>query len=111
GRIACRIATDHLLLAGVSNWAGDALATMTACLRGRPEVVAPLGPDAVRSLIERLVDESGAIDGVTRQRQPTVDGLPLDEYLQVLRDIRRVCGVSADEPKTRDWKGSNKADH
>jgi hypothetical protein len=92
GRIACRIATDHLLLAGVSNWAGYALATLTACLRGRPEVVAPLGPDAVRTLIERLV-EAGAVDGVTRRREATVDGLPMDEYLRVLREIRRECGV------------------
>lgn len=93
GRIACRVATDHLLIAGVSNWGGYALATLAACLRNQPQVVAPLGPDAVRRLIERLVVEAGAIDGLTHQRQATVDGLPLDEYLQVLRDIRRLCGV------------------
>jgi len=93
GRIACRIATDHLLAVGVSNWGGYALATLTACLWERPEVIEPLSADAVRRLIELLVSKAGAIDGVTRQRQATVDGLPLDAYLQVLREIRRLCGV------------------
>ena len=54
-------------------------------------MVAPLDPEAVRHLIECLVSEGGAVDGVTRQRQATVDGLSLDEYLQVLREIRRLC--------------------
>jgi hypothetical protein len=94
GRIACRIPTDHLLLAGVSNWGAYALATLTACHSDRRDVLASLSVDAERQLIERLVSEAGAVDGVTRQRQATVDGLALDNYLAVLREIRRLCGVA-----------------
>jgi hypothetical protein len=38
-------------------------------------------------LIEALVREGGAVDGVTRIPQATVDGLPLDSYLATMNEI------------------------
>ena len=88
GRIACRIPTDHLLIAGVSNWAAYALSLAVAALSDRLDVVIPLDLDYERRLIQTLVVESGAVDGVTRLREPTVDGLPLETYLQALAGLR-----------------------
>jgi hypothetical protein len=45
-------------------------------------------------LIETLVRGAGAVDGVTRKRQASVDGLPLETYLQIPIGIRRACGLS-----------------
>jgi D-glutamate cyclase len=88
GRIICRIATDHLVLAGVSNWGGYALALAVAALRDRGDLISSWTSDAQRELIEGLVREAGAVDGVTGRREPTVDGLPLDQYLALLDEMR-----------------------
>jgi D-glutamate cyclase len=93
GRVACRIAADYTILAGVSNWAAYAVATTLCLLADRPELPRPWGIESQRELIESLVRSAGAVDGVTRRREPTVDGLPLETYLQILAGIRRLCGV------------------
>ena len=91
GRIICRIAADDLILAGVSNWGAYALACAVANLRSRRGLIAEWDEAGQRELIESLVHEGGAIDGLTRRREPTVDGLPLDQYLGVLGQIRQAC--------------------
>ena len=91
GRIICRITADLLIMAGVSNWGAYALACAVANLRGRRDLLAEWTSEWQRELIELLVREGGAIDGLTRRREPTVDGLSLDFYLAVLEQIRRAC--------------------
>jgi hypothetical protein len=91
GRIICRIATDFLLLAGVSNWGAYALTCAIVKLCGHDDQIADWNEARQRELIEYLVHEGGAVDGVTRRREPTVDGLPLDVYLRVLEQIRHIC--------------------
>jgi hypothetical protein len=86
--VACRIACDHLILAGVSNFGGYALAGAVAALRGRSDLVSAWTAEQERRLIESLV-EAGAVDGVTGLSQPTVDGLPLDDYLATFDAICR----------------------
>jgi hypothetical protein len=88
GRIICRVATDFLILAGVSNWGAYALACAIAGLRGRSDLIAEWDEVHEQELIDLLVREGGAVDGLTRQRTATVDGLPLDFYLGVLKQIR-----------------------
>ncbi len=88
GKIACRIATDHLLLAGVSNWAGYALGAAVAALRGQQDLISEWTDADERILLERLV-AAGAVDGVTKQRTATVDGLSWDDYVEVFNAIRR----------------------
>jgi hypothetical protein len=92
GRIICRISADFPILAGVSNWGAYALACALANLKGRGDLLAEWDEERERELIERLVSEGGAIDGLTRRREPTVDALALDGYLKVLKEIRRACG-------------------
>jgi hypothetical protein len=93
-RIVCRTATDHTLIAGVSNWAGYALALAVARLRGATEVGCSWDAAGQRDLIEGLVRETPAVDGLTRRREATVDGLPLDEYLRPLSAMRSLLGFS-----------------
>ncbi len=87
-QIACRVATDHLLLAGVSNWGGYALGAAVAALRGRADLISAWTADDEHALLERLV-AVGAVDGVTKQRTATVDGLSWRDYVEVFDAIRQ----------------------
>jgi len=94
GRVACRIATDELILAGVSNWGGYALAAGVAHAAGREDTFAPCDVARERRVIETLVRQAGAVDGVTRIREATVDGLPLEVHLDLLAEIRSLLRLS-----------------
>jgi hypothetical protein len=85
-RIACVVPTEHLIVAGVSNWGAWGLTGALGVLAGRD-----LLPSAaeVRADLRALL-AAGAVDGVTRRPEPTVDGLPLDASLAVLEAIRAV---------------------
>jgi D-glutamate cyclase len=70
-RIASVVAVDHLVVAGTSNWGAYGVVAALERLRGR----LLLHTGAIeRQLIARCVD-AGAVDGITRKREPTVDGL------------------------------------
>jgi hypothetical protein len=86
-RVICRIPTDYTILAGVSNWAAYAFALSVACLRGRFDLLAGWTADNQRTLIETLVRDSAAVDGVTKRHEATVDGLSLGEYLGPLAEM------------------------
>ncbi len=76
----CVVATDHLIVATVSNWgAYGLLAVLQAAGHG------PLLPTAeeVADLLHDLVAR-GAVDGVTGRREATVDGFPLPTELEVV---------------------------
>ena len=40
-----------------------------------------------------MVERGPAVDGISRKRQPTVDGIPFLTYMQPLEGIRRVLGI------------------
>ncbi|MBL8829814.1 MAG: DUF4392 domain-containing protein, partial [Planctomycetaceae bacterium] len=88
---ACRIATDLLIVAGVSNWGGYALAAAVARWHDRLEILDALSVETLRALIVALVEEAGAVDGVTRQRIASVDGLGLDVCLDIWRQLLAAC--------------------
>lgn len=88
-RIPCRIATDWTILAGVSNWGGFALAATTAHLAARPDLLKEWTTARHQQALEQLVEESGAVDGVTRLPEPTVDGLSFEAYIQPWHEMRR----------------------
>jgi hypothetical protein len=90
GRIASRAATDFAIIAGVSNWGAYALALAVAALRGAGDESRWLAPEGQRELVEKLVDEAGAVDGRTLEAAATVDGLPLVDYLEPLAAMRRI---------------------
>jgi hypothetical protein len=91
--IPCRIATDWNVIAGTSNWGAFALAAATLLLMNRVQALAPLDEDFQRRLLEQMVVEGPAIDGMTRRREATVDGLPFATYIQSWLGIRRLLGL------------------
>lgn len=91
---ASRLATNHLLVGGTSNWAAYALATMLAWHQQRNEVLADLEPERLSDLIHMLVNEAGAVDGLLRERRVTVDGMPLTQELEIYSKLRMLAVTS-----------------
>lgn len=83
-RIASVVRVDHLVVAGVSNWGAYGIVAALAHLAGRPLVHTGA---LERALIEACV-EAGAVDGVTRRREATVDGLSLAAHASVVDLLR-----------------------
>jgi len=93
--IPCRIATDWNIVAGTSNWGGFALAAATLTLVGRLAALEPMDADYHRNMLQRMVAHGPAVDGITRRREPTVDGLPFTTYIQTWLGMRRLMGFDA----------------
>lgn len=94
-RIPCRIATDWNIVAGTSNWGGYALAAATLLLRGQIETLRPFTFEQQESVLKHMVQHGPAVDGVTRRREPTVDGLPFLTYIQPWLGMRHLLGWEA----------------
>jgi D-glutamate cyclase len=88
--IHCRVPTDHLIVAGVSNWGAYALAAGVFVLRGVTPPPDLFDPDREREILEVMVREGPLVDGVTGKQTATVDGLTWDEYVKPLIRIRQI---------------------
>ncbi len=88
--IHCRVPTDHLIVAGVSNWGAYALAAGVYVLRGVKPPADLFDPDRERAILEVMVREGPLVDGVTGKQTATVDGLTWDEYAKPLIRIREI---------------------
>src|SRR5258706_477022 len=75
--IACRVATDHLIVAGISNWGAWALGVGTVLACGLQPVI---DVDLERRILSRMIAEGNLIDGVAGGPTLSVDGLPFDNY-------------------------------
>lgn len=92
-RVPCRIAADWNIVAGTSNWGGYALAAAVALLRNRVAAVASFDSRQQQTVLEAMVEYGPAVDGVTKRREPTVDGLPFLTYIQPWEAIRTKLGL------------------
>jgi len=92
GWIPCRVTTDWTIVAGTSNWGGYALAAAVAHLRQSAELFRPFDAAHQERLLQHMIEYGPAVDGVTRRREPTVDGLPFLTYIQPLDRIRELLG-------------------
>ena len=79
-KIASVVPVDRLVVAGTSNWGAYGVVAALERLHGR----LLLHTGAVeRQLIARCVD-AGAVDGITRRSEPTVDGLGAEIHAGVV---------------------------
>ncbi len=89
GRIACTVAAEHLIAAGVSHWGAYALLAALALLRPAwtGAMQAALDPSLDRAVLEAMVRDGPAVDGVTGRQEATIDALPPEAHHEVLRAI------------------------
>ncbi len=92
-RIASTVPVDHLVVAGVSNWGAYGIVAHLARLTGRPLLHTPADE---RRLIEACV-AAGAVDGITRRRERTVDGMEADTHAAIVA----LLGLSWGDPARR----------
>lgn len=91
-QICAAFASDFLIIAGVSNWGGHALAGALSIIDRRM-----LLHDLKTELhILRSMVEAGAVDGCTKARTTTVDGLSLQENISIFLAIRRIIERTLD---------------
>ncbi len=90
--IACVTPADHLIVAGVSNWGAYALIGALAVIRDdwRATMIGWLDPERDGAILQAMVNDGPAVDGVTRQRTLTVDSMPAEVHHAKLRAIRAV---------------------
>lgn len=88
--IHCRVPTDHLIVAGVSNWGAYALAAGIFVLKGITPPDDLFDPDREQEILEVMVKAGPLVDGVTGEQTATVDGLTWEEYVKPLVRIRDI---------------------
>jgi hypothetical protein len=89
--IASVVKVTHLVVAGTSNWGGSGVVAELERLTGRPLLHTA---EEERRMIHACVD-AGAVDGITRRAEPTVDGLPLDVHAGILELLRLAARAGA----------------
>lgn len=89
--IASRTKVDHLSVCGVSNWGAYGLVAMLALAlpEKRAALLKLFTPETDEKLISALI-AAGAVDGVTRRSEPTVDGLPAALHHQKIVALREL---------------------
>lgn len=93
GLIACRVPTDHLMVCGVSNWGAYGLAAGVRLLRNAPidQGLFDIGREI--DLLTTMVSAGPLVDGRSRQRTVTVDGLDSDQYFGMLSKLQQVVAA------------------
>jgi Domain of unknown function (DUF4392) len=93
-RTAAVVGADHLVVAGVSNWGAYGITAELGRLAARALLHSP---ETERRLIEACV-KAGAVDGITRRPEATVDSLDLDTHAAFVR----LLGLAAESGMMRE---------
>jgi D-glutamate cyclase len=93
GEIACVTSCDHLVVAGVSNWGAYGLLAALAVLRDdwQPRIAKFLTAERDLAVTRAVVDEAGAVDGVTARREATVDGFGPEIHGPLIDELGRIA--------------------
>jgi D-glutamate cyclase len=91
--IACRVPTDYLIVAGVSNWGAYAVAAGVWLLRGKRPDPALFDLAGERKILQDMVANGPLVDGVTGKQTVTVDGLAFERYAEPLLRIGEIVAM------------------
>lgn len=91
-KICSAFSADFLIIAGVSNWGGHALAAALSIMSG----VMLLHDSKLEAGMLKSIIEAGAVDGCTGEKALTVDGLSLEENLKILEQLRAMAELALD---------------
>lgn len=90
GSIACAVRADIPVAAFTSNWGAQAVTAALAQRLGQPHLLPQARSEA--RMLRRMV-RAGAVDGATRQRAVTVDGVGLAVHVAFLGMLRALLEV------------------
>lgn len=100
GGTAARIATDSLIVAGVSNWGAYCLEGAIAAIAGNPDAVHSVAEEA--AMLSECVRMGGA-DGSTGRQTLIVDGTVASVQTSIVDLVRNIVGVGLAAPHKRPW--------
>lgn len=91
--IACVTSCDHLVVAGVSNWGAYGLMAALAVVRPewQPAIAKFLTAERDLTVTRAVVEQAGAIDGVTARREATVDGFGPEVHGPLVEKLSRIA--------------------
>jgi D-glutamate cyclase len=89
-RVACRTATDHLIVCGISNWGAYGLAAGVRLLRGHGPSAELFDVETEREVLRIMVEAGPLVDGVLGRPSMSVDGMSFDRYVEPLRRLAQV---------------------
>jgi Domain of unknown function (DUF4392) len=87
-KIASVVRTDHLIVAGTSNWGAWGVTAHLALATGRT-LLHTRGEEA---RLTRAMVRAGAVDGLTGVAEPSVDNMPLGLHQALLETLRGLVG-------------------
>ena len=98
--IGCVVPADFLIAAGVSHWGAYALLAALSLLRPSwsAAMVSGLDPALDRAVIEAMVRDGPAVDGVSRRREVTIDTLEMEVHLGVLEAVLATVTAARHRP-------------
>ena len=87
--IGCVVPADFLIAAGVSHWGAYALLAALALLRPdwSAAMLAGLDPVLDQAVVEAVVRDGPAVDGVSLRRAATIDALDMERHREVSQAI------------------------
>jgi hypothetical protein len=87
GNVICaQFETDNLVAAGVSNWGAFGICAGLSILN---DTALMLNEDEYEELMREIV-KAGAVDGCSKKREVSVDGITYEENLAVLNKLREL---------------------
>lgn len=89
-KICAVTSTDYLILAGVSNWGGHALAGALSLLTNK---ILLHDRKIEIEILESMV-KVGAVDGCTKEKTLTVDGLSLKDNIKILEELKNIVKIA-----------------
>jgi hypothetical protein len=90
GNIAA-VATDHLVVAAISNWGGYGVSAMIAYLKGDPASTL-INEDDLERMLQACVD-NGAYDGAYARPLLSDDGVPLEAHRSFITLLRNIVQI------------------
>jgi hypothetical protein len=94
--IHCEVATEHLVVSGVSNW-GAAAVLLAIGLLDRdawPTAARFASPEIHERFVRTSVNDGGAVDGVSGRRDLAVDGLAIEQHTATLSYLAELAASS-----------------
>jgi hypothetical protein len=92
GTIACRVPTDYLIVAGISNWGAYGLAAGMRLLHSAKPNSDLFNVAFERELLRKWLDERLLVDGVKGRPAMSVDGIEFDRYALPLQKFCEIVG-------------------
>ncbi|MBW4509400.1 MAG: DUF4392 domain-containing protein [Scytonematopsis contorta HA4267-MV1] len=91
-KIACSTTCDYLIVCGVSNWGANCLLAALSLLRPewQSEIIAVLNPTLELKILETIVYQGLAVDGVTGLASLSVDNLPWEFHARILNTVTQL---------------------